>query len=221
MNLQMTAERERRAAVARAEGERQAAILRAEGEKQALILSAEGRQQAALRDAEARVALPARKPSEQMVGRCGQHGQAGLRSSSRQATCGHSRRWHRHRTRVSSWSRWSPPHLPAASPRRCSSCAAMTGRRAAHRPGCRRPSNRRPRPRSCQRRWRRSPRRPLFRPGGPGRRDEGLDHLAGGWLALLGIEIHAPGAFMMWLGLAACGTVWSLWQPASASSFRL
>jgi regulator of protease activity HflC (stomatin/prohibitin superfamily) len=57
MNLQMTAERERRAAVARAEGERQAAILRAEGEKQALILSAEGRQQAALRDAEARVAL--------------------------------------------------------------------------------------------------------------------------------------------------------------------
>ena len=25
-------------------------------------------------------------------------------------------------------------------------------------------------------------------------------------LALLGIEIHAPGAFMMWLGLAACGT---------------
>ena len=48
MNLQMTAERERRAAVARAEGERQAAILRAEGEKQALILSAEGRQQAAL-----------------------------------------------------------------------------------------------------------------------------------------------------------------------------
>jgi regulator of protease activity HflC (stomatin/prohibitin superfamily) len=47
MNLQMTAERERRAAVARAEGERQAAILRAEGEKQALILAAEGRQQAA------------------------------------------------------------------------------------------------------------------------------------------------------------------------------
>jgi inner membrane protein len=30
------------------------------------------------------------------------------------------------------------------------------------------------------------------------------------WLAaglvLLAIEIHAPGAFMMWLGLAACGT---------------
>ena len=26
-------------------------------------------------------------------------------------------------------------------------------------------------------------------------------------LALLGIEIHAPGAFMMWLGLATCGTV--------------
>jgi regulator of protease activity HflC (stomatin/prohibitin superfamily) len=46
MNLQMTAERERRASVAKAEGERQAAILRAEG-----------RQQAALRDAEARERL--------------------------------------------------------------------------------------------------------------------------------------------------------------------
>ncbi|HEY2619879.1 MAG TPA: NfeD family protein [Acetobacteraceae bacterium] len=29
--------------------------------------------------------------------------------------------------------------------------------------------------------------------------------MAGG-LILLAIEIHAPGAFMMWLGLAACGT---------------
>jgi regulator of protease activity HflC (stomatin/prohibitin superfamily) len=57
MNLQMTAERERRAVVARADGEREAAIKRAEGEKQALILAAEGRQQAAVRDAEARVAL--------------------------------------------------------------------------------------------------------------------------------------------------------------------
>ncbi len=27
-----------------------------------------------------------------------------------------------------------------------------------------------------------------------------------GGLALLILEIHAPGAFMMWLGLAACGT---------------
>lgn len=57
MNMQMTAERERRATVARAEGERQAAIQRAEGEKAALILAAEGRQQAAHRDAEARIAL--------------------------------------------------------------------------------------------------------------------------------------------------------------------
>jgi len=57
MNLQMTAERERRAAVMKAEGDRAAAIQRAEGEKQALILSAEGRQLAALRDAEARERL--------------------------------------------------------------------------------------------------------------------------------------------------------------------
>lgn len=46
MNLQMTAERERRAAV-----------MRAEGEKQALVLQAEGRQMSAQRDAEARERL--------------------------------------------------------------------------------------------------------------------------------------------------------------------
>jgi regulator of protease activity HflC (stomatin/prohibitin superfamily) len=46
MNLQMTAERERRAAVARAEGERQA-----------LVLAADGRRDAAIRDAEARERL--------------------------------------------------------------------------------------------------------------------------------------------------------------------
>jgi regulator of protease activity HflC (stomatin/prohibitin superfamily) len=57
MNLQMTAERERRAVVARADGEREAAIKRAEGEKQALVLAAEGRQQAAVRDAQARIQL--------------------------------------------------------------------------------------------------------------------------------------------------------------------
>ncbi len=57
MNLQMTAERERRAAVAKAEGEKQAAVMRAEGAKQALVLAAEGRQQAANRDAEARERL--------------------------------------------------------------------------------------------------------------------------------------------------------------------
>jgi regulator of protease activity HflC (stomatin/prohibitin superfamily) len=57
MNLQMTAERERRAVVARADGEREAEIKRAEGEKQSLILRAEGRQLAAVRDAQARIAL--------------------------------------------------------------------------------------------------------------------------------------------------------------------
>ena len=57
MNLQMTAERERRASVAKAEGERQAAILRAEGGKQSLVLAAEGRMQAAMQDAAARERL--------------------------------------------------------------------------------------------------------------------------------------------------------------------
>jgi regulator of protease activity HflC (stomatin/prohibitin superfamily) len=59
MNLQMTAERERRASVAKAEGERQAAILRAEGNKQSLVLAAEGRRMAAQQDAEARERLAA------------------------------------------------------------------------------------------------------------------------------------------------------------------
>jgi regulator of protease activity HflC (stomatin/prohibitin superfamily) len=80
MNLQMTAERERRAVVARAEGEREAAIKRAEGEKQSLILQAEGRQQAAVRDAEARVALSrAEAEATQLVSdAASKHGNAGL-----------------------------------------------------------------------------------------------------------------------------------------------
>jgi len=59
MNLQMTAERERRATVAKADGEREAAIMRAEGLKQSQVLAAEGRQQAAERDAQARERLAA------------------------------------------------------------------------------------------------------------------------------------------------------------------
>lgn len=57
MNLQMTAERERRATVARAEGEREASVKRAEGDKTAQVLEAEGRLEAASRDAEARERL--------------------------------------------------------------------------------------------------------------------------------------------------------------------
>ena len=81
MNLQMTAERERRAVVARADGEREAAIKRAEGEKQALILSAEGRQQAANRDAEARVALARAEAeaTEMVSSAAARHGESGLR----------------------------------------------------------------------------------------------------------------------------------------------
>ena len=57
MAKQLTADRERRAAVLRADGIRQAAILEAEGAKQAQILAAEGRLEAAQRDAEARERL--------------------------------------------------------------------------------------------------------------------------------------------------------------------
>lgn len=81
MNLQMTAERERRAVVARADGEREASIKRAEGDKQALILSAEGRQQAAIRDAEARVALARAEAeaTEVASAAAATHGTEGLR----------------------------------------------------------------------------------------------------------------------------------------------
>ena len=80
MNLQMTAERERRAVVARADGEREAEIKKAEGEKQSLILRAEGRQLAAIRDAEARVALAqAEATATQMVSEAAaKFGSAGL-----------------------------------------------------------------------------------------------------------------------------------------------
>lgn len=57
MNLQMTAERERRATVMKADGEKEAAIKLAEGNKASLILAAEGRQEAATRDAAARERL--------------------------------------------------------------------------------------------------------------------------------------------------------------------
>ncbi len=54
MNLQMTAERRRRATVTEANGKREAAILEAEGEKQAEILRAQGLREAAFLEAEAR-----------------------------------------------------------------------------------------------------------------------------------------------------------------------
>jgi len=57
MAMQLTAEREKRAAILTAEGIKQAAILKAEGEKQSQILAAEGRLAAANRDAEARERL--------------------------------------------------------------------------------------------------------------------------------------------------------------------
>src|SRR3954453_10940048 len=59
MAKQLTADRERRAAVMRADGIKQAAVLEAEGAKQAQILAAEGRLEAAQRDAEARERLAA------------------------------------------------------------------------------------------------------------------------------------------------------------------
>lgn len=52
MNLQMQAEREKRAAILTAEGEKQSAILRAEGQKASAILQAEGDKEARIREAE-------------------------------------------------------------------------------------------------------------------------------------------------------------------------
>lgn len=52
MEAQMTAEREKRAAIARSEGERQATINRAEGERQDAILRSEGEKQRRINEAE-------------------------------------------------------------------------------------------------------------------------------------------------------------------------
>lgn len=54
MNLQMTAERKRRALVTEAEGNRKAQILQAEGAKEAAVLRAQGERDAAFLEAEAR-----------------------------------------------------------------------------------------------------------------------------------------------------------------------
>lgn len=54
MNLQMTAERKRRAIVTEAEGKKRSEILLAEGEKEAEILRAQGEREAAFLEAEAR-----------------------------------------------------------------------------------------------------------------------------------------------------------------------
>jgi regulator of protease activity HflC (stomatin/prohibitin superfamily) len=52
MEMQMTAEREKRAAILAAEGKKQSAILEAEGIKQSTILQAEAKKEAAIREAE-------------------------------------------------------------------------------------------------------------------------------------------------------------------------
>lgn len=57
MSKQLTADRQKRAAILQAEGVKQSAILEAEGGKQAQILAAEGRMEAANRDAQARERL--------------------------------------------------------------------------------------------------------------------------------------------------------------------
>lgn len=54
MNLQMTAERHRRAVVTKANGDKEAAILLAEGKRQSQVLKAEGEKEAAFLNAEAR-----------------------------------------------------------------------------------------------------------------------------------------------------------------------
>lgn len=54
MNLQMTAERHRRAVVTKANGDKEAAILQAEGQRQAQVLKAQGEKEAAFLNAEAR-----------------------------------------------------------------------------------------------------------------------------------------------------------------------
>jgi regulator of protease activity HflC (stomatin/prohibitin superfamily) len=52
MEKQMTAERNKRAAILQSEGEKQSAILRAEGQKQSSIVNAEGQKQSAILQAE-------------------------------------------------------------------------------------------------------------------------------------------------------------------------
>ncbi len=54
MNLQMTAERHRRAVVTKANGDKEAAVLQAQGQREAQVLQAQGEKEAAFLNAEAR-----------------------------------------------------------------------------------------------------------------------------------------------------------------------
>ncbi len=81
MNLQMTAERERRATVMKAEGEREAVVKVAEGNKASLVLSAEGRRAAAENDALARerLALAESNATRVVASALAEGGEAALR----------------------------------------------------------------------------------------------------------------------------------------------
>ncbi len=81
MNLQMTAERERRATVMKAEGEREAVVKVAEGNKSSLVLSAEGRRAAAENDALARerLALAESNATRVVASALAEGGEAALR----------------------------------------------------------------------------------------------------------------------------------------------
>ena len=224
MNLQMTAERERRAAVARAEGERAGGdparrgreagadpvrrgppaggAARRRGARGAGRRGGAGDADGVRRGGAAWPGGPAllhRRPLRAGVPGAGlgaEHaagrGADGVRGAGRR---------HRAGDAVAARRRWDGGRRTAAA--------------------CRRRPNRRRRRRSCHRRCRRSPPAPVARPGGPARRDERLDHLAGRRPGVAGDrdpragrvhDVARPGGLRHRAGRC--------WPAASASSCR-
>ena len=181
MNLQMTAERERRAAVARAEGERAGGDPACRGREAGADPARRGPpagRRSRCRGTGGAGPCRGRGDADGVRGGGADTARPGCATSSPTAMCGRSRRWLRRRTRAWSWCRWRRRRSPAASSRRWNCFAATVAARGAARP-------RRRRRRSSPRR-RSSDADAAGRPAACGRtmgsrhhRDERLDHLAG------------------------------------------
>ena len=172
MNLQMTAERERRATVARAMGEREAAVARAEGAKQATVLEAEARLEAARRTPPPASAWPRPRPTRPAPSpkRPQAPGPRRCATSSPRNTWTPWAGSPPTRTAARWSSRSRPAASPAASPRPSPRCSSAS-------------------------RKRRPP---------PAVSEVAIWLVAG--LVLCAAEMVAPGLFLLWIGLAACGT---------------
>jgi regulator of protease activity HflC (stomatin/prohibitin superfamily)/membrane protein implicated in regulation of membrane protease activity len=187
MGRQMKAERDKRAVILVAEGERQSQILKAEGQKQAAILEAEGRREAAFRDAEAREReAEAEAKATDMVSKA-------IASGDVQAINYFvAQRYTQAIEALASAPNQKVLMLPVEAT--ASLIGSLTGIAEIARRRSQRKRGRRGVPAACRR---------------PGALMEDIVRQLGPWLwiiaglILLGLELLAPGVFLVWFGIAA------------------